>query len=149
MKKRTKGVIAIIGGLAITATVMACGHHHRAPEERANYMVEKVSEELSLNETQVAQLEKLKMEFLGLRQEFRSKREQTHATIEELLAQPTLDQQRVLQLVRNHTDSINEKAPAVVSSVAAFYDSLSAEQQAEIREKMAEHREHKRHWHHW
>ena len=148
MKKRTKFIIAIITGLTLTAGLAACSWHSKTPSEKADYMVEKITKKLDLNAEQVTELEKLKSELLTAREDFLSEKQGTHSAINELLMQPTLDQQRLLELVQGHTASMNQKAPMVISSVAGFYDSLTPEQQATIREKIAHHHERYGHWHH-
>ena len=148
MKKRNQYIIAVVAGVALTTGLAACGWHSKTPEERADYMVEKVTSKLDLTDNQVVELEKLKKELLAVRQEFVSHKEETRKAVDELLDQPVLDQQRLLSLFRQHTDAVNEKAPAVVSSVAGFYDSLTPEQQAVLREKIEKHRERSHGWHH-
>lgn len=145
MRKGIKYITAAVTGLVIAIGLAACGWHAKTPEEKADYMVSKLTNKLDLTDSQVVELEKLKNDLITVRQDWMAKKEETHKTIEELLKQPVLDQQRVLTLIKEHTEATNEKAPIVVSSVANFYDSLTPEQQATLRDKIAKHRHH---WHH-
>lgn len=147
MKKRNKIIIAAVTSVAILGGVAACGHH-RSPEERADYMVEKVTSKLELTDAQVVELEQLKDELLSVRKSWLEERETVHNQVDNLLSQSTLDQQQVLNLVRERTDSINQKAPQVVTALAGFYDSLDPDQQAMLREKVQEHKESHHHWRH-
>lgn len=147
MKKRTKGIAAIITTLIIATTLTACGFHYKTPEEKADYFVEKVTKKLDLSSNQVIELEQLKEALLSKRQDFVERKAETRATIDELLSQSTLDQQRLAALVKEHTDAINEAAPDIIASLAGFYDSLTPEQQAKLHEKIKEHRDD--HHHHY
>ncbi len=147
MKKRNKIIIAAVASIAILGGVAACGHHG-SPEERADYMVEKVTSKLELSDAQVVELEQLKDELLNVRKSWLEERETVHNQVDTLLSQPTLDQQQALNMVRERTDSISQKAPQVVTALAGFYDSLDPEQQAMLREKIQEHSENRHHWRH-
>ena len=147
MKKRNKIMIAIASGIALVSGLAACGHHH-TPEERADYMVEKITSKMDLTEPQVNKLDALKDELLSVRKEMLEERETVHNEVNELLSQPTLDQTRALSLVRDRTESVNQKAPQVITALAGFYDSLNPEQQAMLREKLEEHKAHRHHWRH-
>ena len=146
MKRRNKIFITIVSGIILASGLAACNHH--SPEEKADYMVEKITSKLELSTPQVSQLEQLKNEVLGLRKSMLAERDAVHSEIDELFSQATLDQSRTLGLVRNRTESINQKAPQLVTAFAGFYDSLSPEQQAKLREKVKEHKERSHHWHH-
>lgn len=146
MKRSTKIATGIISAVVLVGSLAACGPH-RSPEERADRMVEKISDKLELSAPQVANLEQLKTTVLDSRQRMRTEHEQLHQSIDEIISQPTLDQQRILELVREKTATINQEAPEIVAAMANFYDNLDLEQQADLRDKIREHREHRR-WHH-
>jgi Spy/CpxP family protein refolding chaperone len=149
MKLSAKRIVILILGTATVSTLVACGHHFSSPEERAEYMVDKVSKELTLNDAQNVKLNTLKDELLAARQEMISKRKETKQAINELLEQPALDRDRVLNMVSEHTQAVNDKAPQIVSALGDFYDSLTAEQQAKLREKVKERMEHHgKYWRH-
>jgi len=145
MKKRSKIIIAAISSIVLVSGLAACGHHH-SPKERADYMMEKISDKLDLTAPQISQLEQLKNELMNARQSMLAERGTVHSEMNELLSQPTLDQERALKLVRDQTESINQKAPQIITAFAGFYDSLNPEQQAVIREKVQKHKEHRHHW---
>ncbi|MFC1751318.1 Spy/CpxP family protein refolding chaperone [Pseudomonadota bacterium] len=148
MKKRTKGIVAVVSGIILATTLVACGFHHKTPEEKADYVVEKITKKLELTPAQVTQLEQLKSQLLTTRQTFADKKEKARNTIDSLLSQPTLDQQRTMALVKEHTDEVNQTAPTIIASLAGFYDSLTPEQQTQLREKLEEYRDHFHRPHH-
>ena len=147
MKKRNKIIIAVISGLVLISGIAACSHH-RNPQARAEYAVEKISSKLELNDAQTIQLVKLKNEIMNVRQSMQSDRNSMFTEIDELPSQSTLDQPRVLQLLQSKIDTVNNKAPQIITAFAEFYDSLNPEQQLKIREKIQDHREHSHGWHH-
>ena len=130
MKPLIKFAVIVVLGVAIFGTMAGCGHHfgHKTPQERANWIVKNISEELKLNDAQLGKLNALKDDLLAVRNEFRKKHGDTPKTIDELLSQPTLDQNRVLAQIKERTQDVNDKAPQVVSAFASFYDSLTPEQ---------------------
>jgi len=149
MKLSAKRIVILIVGAATVSTIVACGHRFSSPEERAEYMVDKVSKELALNDAQNVKLNALKDQILAARQDMVSKRKETKQAVNELLEQPALDRDRVLNMVSERTQAVNEKAPQVVSALGDFYDSLTAEQQAKLREEIKERMEHHgKYWHH-
>ena len=79
MKRITKFVIIGTGALLLVGTFTAC-HRHREPEQRAEWMMEKVSKELKLDTAQQEKLKTLSDEMLAvrkaMRQEFGTDREQ-------------------------------------------------------------------------
>lgn len=147
MKKRNKIIVAAVTGIVLVTGIAACGHH-RSPEERADYMVEKITSNLELTAPQVTQLEQLKDELMKARQSMLAERESMHKEVTALLSQPTLDQERALKLVHDQTESVNQKAPQLVSAFAGFYDSLTPEQQTKLREKVEEYRHDHGYWRH-
>ena len=140
--------ISVASGAVIAGTLAACGHHrYKDPEKRGEWLVEKVTDELELNESQKTKLEAVRKEILTVRKEIHADRQTSRDEILAMLDQPQLDRQKVLSMVEQKTVSINQHAPQVVNALGDFYDSLSDEQRKELREHIAEMGE--RHHHHW
>ena len=137
----------------LTATMLGamsgCAYSfmHKTPQERAERIVKNISDELKLNNAQLGKLNALKDELLTMRGDYRKKRSDTKMAIGEMLSQPTLDQTRALALIKDRTREVNEKAPQVVSAFAAFYDSLTPEQQKKLHDEVTERM--KRHHGYW
>lgn len=149
MKTAASVVGLLVSGLFLMGAAAGCGHRHASPEQRADHIVEKIKDKLDLNEEQTSKLVIAKNEVLRTRQEMKAQRNQTHTDFFELLEQPKLDQGRILSMVKDKTQTVNEKAPEIVVAVAGFYDSLTPEQQKTLREKIKEKMEHRKHsWKH-
>ena len=145
--KLTKRTIIYITGIAlITTSIVAC--NRGTPEERGEKMVQKVTEELELTETQQARLTEVKNEFLETRKTMRSNREQTKTDIQAMLQQPTFDRNKANSIVNQHIETIHSRSPVIIDAIGDFYDSLDDTQRAELREfiedKMVHH--HGRHF---
>ncbi len=143
MKRHNKIIIGAFTAIIIATTIVACGIHkkHSDPEKHLSYMLEKITDELTLNDAQSIKLEALKNTLLDTYQEVKQNRASVHQEIEALISQPTLNQTQLLELVTQKTTRINDKAPVVISAIANFYDSLDSQQQATILEKYKEHQE--------
>ncbi len=149
MKAIRKVLIGVTVATLMVGGLAACKHRDYTPAEKVAYVVEEIDDELELTELQLTNLKQLANIVTSLAEEAEAKREQHHNTIDELLSQPTLDQARILGLVSEHTSKVNNEAPKVVAATANFYDSLTEEQRATLRERFAEFREdHHRH-HRW
>jgi protein CpxP len=142
-----KRTLLAISGLALIGTLAACNHrdHRPDPEAFAQRIMDRVTEKLNLNEEQVARLNGVKEALMTARQEMRKERTDKKSELLSLLDQPTLDQQKALALVNERGDAIKAQAPQVIAAVAAFYDSLTPEQQQTLRteiQKRMERRDH-------
>lgn len=148
MKPMTKRLLIVVSsGAIIVGTLVACGHHrYHDPEKRGEWLVEKVTHELELNEAQKSKLELVRQEVLKARKEIQADRQTMRTEVFTMLEQPQLDRQKVLAMVEQKTAAINQHAPQVVNALGDFYDSLSEEQRQEIRNHISEMGEHHHHW---
>jgi Spy/CpxP family protein refolding chaperone len=147
MRRRSKIILAGVTTIAVFGGLTACGWHD-SPESRADAMVEKASRELSLAPAQVTQLQSLKAQLLTARQEMLSERGTVHNTVTELLSQPSFDTQRALNLLRERSDAVNQQAAPLLTAFGEFYDGLTPQQQATLREHVQQWSAHRDHWHH-
>ncbi|WP_455206761.1 Spy/CpxP family protein refolding chaperone [Kaarinaea lacus] len=149
MKPISKRIMTIlISGAVVIGTVTACGHHrYQDPEKHGAWLMEKVTDELELNDSQKAKLEAVRKEILTVRKDMHADRENFRDEILTMLDQPALDRQKALSMVEQKTQSINQHAPQVINALAEFYDSLSDEQRKELREHIADMGQH--HHHYW
>lgn len=148
MTKHKKLLIGITL-IAVTASgLAACGHfRHHDPVEKMEYITEKVDDKLELTDSQRAELDKLKDQLLTLLTDVKTRKETTHKEVDKLMSQPNLDQEKLLALIHEQTNHVNQSAPQLVAAMAGFYDSLTPDQQATLREQFARHREHHGYWH--
>lgn len=149
MKRRTKLVIAGIGAITLLGgSLVACGHKYKDPEQRAEWITDKVASKLELNQEQRAQLDKLSTTILEAKQEHQKGKEQKRQEILAMLQEETFDQDKALTMVKEKTRFIEQQAPAVISAYADLHKMLSAEQRAKIGEHLNEHFEHHGRWGH-
>lgn len=138
MKKHTKVVLLVIGGLALTTSAVMAGMHYAGygcgAEGRGEHVVQRLTEELELNPAQHQQLVALKDALLSAREAIRGGREEVRDEVMQLLSAPSLDRGAALALINSRAQAVQEEAPNLVNAVGDFYDGLSAEQRAELRE---------------
>ena len=151
MKLGKRAIIVITSGVLLIGGVAACKHkmHSASAEERGEWVVEKVSEKLELNDNQRVKLVAVKDEFLDMRKTIRSDRTQTRAEVLDMLKQPTLDREKMNAIVSQKIATINARSPAIVDAIGNFFDSLDDSQRAELSEfiedKMERHAKHHSH----
>ena len=151
MKLTKRTIIFMAGGALLVTGVIACNHgmHFASPEERGEWMIQKVTKELNLNETQASRLVDVKDVLLDARKTMRYNREQGSADVIAMLNQPTFDRDKANAIVNQHIEMVDTRAPTIIDTIGNFYDSLDDAQRAELREfvehKM-EHHHHRRHW---
>jgi Spy/CpxP family protein refolding chaperone len=150
MNRTGKRIALVVSGLVLVTGLTACGHRfgHHGPGDKADWMVNKVTAELKLDEAQQAKLKAIKDELLSVRKEWVEQREESRSTALALLDKPALDRQQAIDLINGHTQFVEQKAPEIVAAVGEFYDSLTPEQQQTLREHVQKRMEH-RGGHHW
>ena len=140
MKLTKRTIIYLTGAALLTTSLVAC--NRGTPEERGERIVQKITEELELTETQQTRLSDVKNEFLDMRKTMRSNREQTQTDIQVMLKQPTLDRNKANSIVNQHIETIHSRSPAIIDAIGNFYDSLDDAQRAELREFIEDKMEH-------
>jgi len=150
MKKSTKIIIVALTALGLSGGVFAFGKHNHwrmDPEDKAEFVIEKATKKLDLNEAQQHNLRELAGDMLALMKEMRDSREMHMQEVQQMLAEPVLDQNKALQLIQQKTQAINDRAPGVIASLGLFLDSLSGAQKAELQAFMDKRHDHHRHDH--
>ena len=112
-----------------------CGPHWRGedPAQRRAYVVERVSQELSLNVGQRAKLEVLAEQRQALWSEGHMA-----ADLQQVIAGERFDRVKAQSVVDQKLQAVQQHSPKVVEAMASFYDSLDAGQQRVVREKLKE-----------
>ncbi len=145
MKRLTKISIIGAGALVLIGTLSGCSHF-RTPEDRAQKMVERVTDKLELTEVQQGKLETFKDKMMTSRKNMKQRFGESKEEFKALFDASTIDQKQTLSLVSSHTQYMNEQAPVIIATFANFYDSLDLKQQADIREFMSDYDEHNCRW---
>jgi Spy/CpxP family protein refolding chaperone len=101
-------------------------------------MVEKISSELELTEPQVEKLEDVRDQMMNARKQMHQERKIAREDISNLLGPSSLDRDQSLAMINQRLDAIRDKAPQLVNALGDFYDSLTPEQRAELKERIEE-----------
>ena len=151
MKRSSKiiaAVILIVGGSSAVYAFNKGGHWHMTPDEKVEFVTDRVTKKLDLDSQQRANFSALADTVAQIVIDARATKQQHVAEIEVLLQEPSFNQSRALEMVQQKTQMINEKAPLMIASLAVFLDSLNAGQKQELQEFIEHHREHHGHGHH-
>ncbi len=141
----------LLGGLA------ACSHryaHHGMHGMHASMsesdivqlrerFIDKAASKLDLDAAQKASLALLADALQAQRAALMAGGAHPRAELQALVAGPRFDRERAQALVEGKTGALRDKAPAVVTAMADFYDSLRPAQQQTLRELMSRGRGHR------
>jgi len=146
----SKGGIMLKKGLYLTliafllisiAGFAGCRRH--SPHQKAEFMVDYVSETLDLNESQKAHLDKIKDEMLEKGIQMRADKATMHAELITQLRSEEIDQDRLKSMVTAHKVKMEELIDLAIVKLAEFHKTLSPEQ----REKLVAKLESFKKWH--
>jgi Spy/CpxP family protein refolding chaperone len=145
MVKKTLTIALICVFIAGVLVFNGCRSH--SANHKAEFMVDYISETLDLNESQRAQLDEIKVEFLAKAKEVHAKKEAMHAEFKAELLKEEIDQQKVKDLIAQKRAQMTEIIDLAVERLSAFHSTLSQEQ----REKLVAKLEwfHEKHQHKW
>jgi Spy/CpxP family protein refolding chaperone len=138
---KSKKVIII--ALAAVAAVILSGCF-RTPEQRAEHMVKHLASELKLNDSQTAQLEKIKDEILARRPGMTNMREETVKEANELMRSAEIDKTRLNALVDKNQAQMNDLAQFVSAKFTEIHDMLTPEQREKLVTMIEHHMEKRR-----
>jgi protein CpxP len=135
---------ALLGGLAACSHgVHRHGWHAMSDADMAQMktrMVDRVGSKLDLDEAQKAKLGVLADQMQAQRKAFIGNGPEPRAELQSLIAGPTFDRAKAATLIDAKVGAVQSQSPAVLAALADFYDSLKPEQQAKVREFMAQRR---------
>jgi len=123
--------VVTLGGLITYASPAEfCGKPGAMSDKKIEFIINRVSSKLDLDAVQ-------KQNLIALKDTIKTQRalHQKHNPREELaklLSVPVLDESKVLTMLEARTAQLNQAAPAVVTAIANFTNSLNNEQRAEI-----------------
>lgn len=99
-------------------------------ENKAEFIIERISSKLELNDVQKQNLIALKDTLKAQRDNH--KQDNQREELKTLLSAPVLDETKVLAMVEAKASKIQQVAPSIVSAIANFTNSLSDEQRSEM-----------------
>lgn len=134
--------VVTLGGLVTYAgSGNHWGKHGGMSEHKAEFIMSRISSKLDLTDVQKQNLVALKDTLQAQRK--LHKPNSPRAELMALLSEPVLDETKVLAMVEERANTLQQAAPTVVSAIANFTNSLNDKQRNEIKEfanKMGKHR---------
>lgn len=116
---------------------------YRTHEQRAEYFVKRMAAELKLNDTQKAQMEKIKDEFLARRPEMAKLREESVKEANELMKSPEIDKARLNALIEKNTSHLDDFVRFVFAKFTEIHDMLTPEQRDKLVIMVEKHMKHR------
>lgn len=142
-------LIGVFGTAVLFGGLSACAHrHHGGMMSEADVaqmrerFIGKASRELSLDTAQAQRLGVLADALAAQRSALLADGVNPRAELQALVAGAQFDRSRAQALIDRKTGAVKDKAPAVVTAMADFYDSLQPAQQQKLRDFMAKGRRH-------
>lgn len=116
----------------VFTTIAISGCTETSPEEHAAELVNVISEELNLTETQINHLEKIKQQLFALKEAEETQKNQAKKNIIALMEQPTFDRESSQKITNDYIGSLVQHVPTLAEAFGNFYDSLNATQRKEL-----------------
>lgn len=138
---KSKKVIIILLTAVLALILSGC---FRTPEQRAEHMVKHLAAELKLNDSQTAQLEKIKDEILARRPGMIKMREDTVKEANELMKSAEVDKTRLNALVDKNQAQVNDLMRFVSDKFTEIHDMLTPEQREKLVAMIEKHMTEKR-----
>ena len=143
-KVMSKKSYVIMIALAVLFAVVLTGCY-RTPEQRAEYLVKRMSSELDLNDTQKARLEKIKDEFLAKRPEMTKMREETVKEANVLMRSAEIDKAQLNALMEKNQAGAIDMIRFVAAKFTEIHDMLTPEQREKLTKQIEEYMLHGHH----
>jgi hypothetical protein len=130
-----KNLPVIVTGIAALFLLMGC-FHHKTPEEKAEWIVEEITEELELTENQQGYLEDLKKVVLEKRKNHQAEKQKHYNSIKKQFLGEDLTEDMFGEFVTTHAEKIKEEGQPVWTAFIVFQKSLTLEQKQQVVEHM-------------
>jgi hypothetical protein len=147
MKLSTRIITAVLLVAGSSGVVYAFSRHGdwgMSADEKVEFVSERVTRKLDLDDMQRQNFIEMAELVATTMQQVKPTREQRLSEISALLQEPSFNQARALELIRQKTQLVNEQAPLLIAALANFVDSLNAGQKQQLREFLHHHRGHHR-----
>lgn len=138
MKPHIRYLVLLAVIPAVAATLSACGHRYKSPEQRADWMIGRIDSELDLNDGQKAKLMVVRDKMLAARREMHGQDGDQRDRMLAVIAGRSFDRDQAMNLFEEKTATMKQHGPDVITALADFYDSLDETQQRKLREHLAE-----------
>jgi len=139
-----RGLIGLTSLTVALGGLTACGargdHARGWSDERITEVrgkvVDKISDKLELNEAQKQKLGVLADEMIASRRAFKGNTTEPRADIKALIAGDKFDRAGAQALLNQKIEAAQGSGPKVLSAFGDFYDSLTPEQQKQVRDRL-------------
>ncbi|NML47618.1 hypothetical protein HHL11_27965 [Ramlibacter sp. G-1-2-2] len=148
--KPWKTVLGVIGAVVALGAFSGCssyrgghGGWNATPEQQAKHrehVVERVASRLDLNEAQKAKLSDFLARMQAERAAAMASQQSPRAQMLALVSGDKFDRAGAQAWMSKTAAALETRSPAVIASLADFYDSLDATQQAKVREYLQQRR---------
>lgn len=138
-----RSLIGLFGAGIVLGGMSACSHRSERHAMGGEYegrttqkMIDRVSSELALDETQRQHLVRLGEQLRAQRQALVGTTTDPRATMQTLVGAERFDRARAQAIIDEKTNAVRAGAPQVVAAAADFFDSLKPEQQQKLRDHL-------------
>lgn len=149
MLKIVLTITAVIGLLAVLGAAWAKHNGYCAGGDRMQYVAERVARKLDLTDEQQAKLQTFTETLRQLRGDWGGRRKALTDELAGLLAAPSLDRNRVGELLDEQHQAMARRKGKIVDAFADFSDSLKPEQRTRLSELSGERLGHRWGHPHW
>ncbi|MEE9319713.1 MAG: Spy/CpxP family protein refolding chaperone [Granulosicoccus sp.] len=120
--------------VGVTVATLAVGATAFAKRQggHSDWMLERVSDRLELDEGQLVTLTSLRDELMETRELMRGDEQNVQETIKALVKAESFDQEAALSMINERVEALRTNAPELINAAAVFFDGLSAEQKADV-----------------
>lgn len=130
MKKRLLFIPAIMIISLGVLTLAGCNNNHVSPEEKAEWIVQKISKTINLSQDQIVKLEDVKIEIMKHRKEHQATKVATMDSLIAEIKKTTINQEVIMAMFNQHKMRIEQVVPLIIEKFVIFHESLTAEQKA-------------------
>ena len=146
MKYLNKKSLSALGMAALALTmVLGLSACRSTPEEKAEFISERISDELELNDTQQTLLNTLKDKALLASKTMKDNKKEMKSNLVTLISQPSIDHDQITLFMDSTMASMHTSVDDVIPSFIAFHASLSEEQKTQVINFIESHRKHHDH----
>ena len=138
-----KGLYLTLIAFLLVSVAGFAGCRRHSPHQKAEFIVDYVSETLDLNESQKAHLDQIKEELLEKGVQMHADKATMHSELITQLRSEEIDQDRLKSMVTEHRIKMEELIDLAIVKLAEFHKTLSPEQ----REKLVAKLESFKKWH--
>ena len=144
MKYINKKSLSALGMITLALTmVLGLSACRSTPAEKAEFVSERISDELELNESQKALLNTLKDKALLAGKTMKDNKQEMKSSLVALISQPSIDHDQITLFMDSAMASMHTSVDDVIPSFIAFHASLTEEQRTQVVDFIESHK--KRH----